>query len=393
MTSTAQAEKSSLRVMGLAGFASMVSMRMCDPMLVVLGQEFQVTTGEASRVVSAFAVAYGVLQLIYGPLGDRFGKLRVISLAVLACAVFSALTSMAPNLSVLVVMRAFMGAAAAGIIPLCMAWIGDQVAYDRRQETLARMMSATVSGMMVGLWFGGFAAEHLSWRMAFAVVSALFATAAFVLWRKLRRTQAQAAVMEASGFIAYFSNTFKLLRNRRVRQVLTVTAIEGALVFGAMAFIPTHLHQQFDMSVVFAGTVMMLYGVGGLIYSRLARQWLGWLGGERGLVRTGAALIVAGLLILAWAHQPMLGMLGCFSTGFGFYMLHNTLQTQATQMAPTSRGTAVTLFACLLFFGQSSGVLLMAQSVDRHLLPYAFSLCALGVAFLGAFVYRLVGQH
>jgi len=379
--------------MGLAGFASMVSMRMCDPMLVVLGQEFQVTTGEASRVVSAFAVAYGVLQLIYGPLGDRFGKLRVISLAVLACAVFSALTSMAPNLSVLVVMRAFMGAAAAGIIPLCMAWIGDQVAYDRRQETLARMMSATVSGMMVGLWFGGFAAEHLGWRMAFAVVSALFATAAFVLWRKLHRTHAQAAVMEASGFIAYFSNTFKLLRNRRVRQVLTVTAIEGALVFGAMAFIPTHLHQQFDMSVVFAGTVMMLYGVGGLIYSRLARQWLGWLGGERGLVRTGASCIVLGLLVLAWAHAPVLGMFSCLATGFGFYMLHNTLQTQATQMAPASRGTAVTLFACLLFFGQSSGVLLVAESVDRQWLPYSFSLAAGGVAVLGYFFSRLVGKH
>jgi len=89
----------------------------------------------------------------------------------------------------------------------------------------------------------------------------------------------------------------------------------------------------------------------------------------------------------------MLGMLGCLSTGFGFYMLHNTRQTQATQMAPTSRGTAVTLFACLLFFGQSSGVLLMAQSVDRHWLPYAFSLAALGVAILGTFVYRLVGKH
>lgn len=393
MTSTAQAERSSLRVMGLAGFASMLSMRMCDPMLVVLGQEFQVSTGEASRVVSAFAVAYGVLQLIYGPLGDRFGKLRVIFLAVLACAVFSALTSMAPNLSMLVVMRAFMGAAAAGIIPLCMAWIGDHVAYDRRQETLAKMMSATVSGMMVGLWFGGFAAEHLGWRMAFAVVSVLFASAAFVLWRKLRSMSAQAVASDASGFIAYFSNTFKLLRNRRVRQVLSVTAIEGALVFGAMAFIPTHLHQQFDMSVVFAGSVMIFYGVGGLLYSRLARRWLGWLGGERGLVRTGAAFIVLGLLTLAWAHQPVLGVLGCLFTGFGFYMLHNTLQTQATQMAPSSRGTAVTLFACLLFFGQSSGVLLVAESVDRGWLPYTFSLAALGVAVLGAFVYRLVGKH
>mgnify|MGYP000343691562 FL=1 len=393
MTATAQAERNSLRVMGLAGFASMVSMRMCDPMLVVLGQEFQVTTGEASRVVSAFAVAYGVLQLIYGPLGDRFGKLRVIFLAVLACAVFSALTSMAPNLSVLVVMRAFMGGAAAGIIPLCMAWIGDQVAYDRRQETLARMMSATVSGMMFGLWFGGFAAEHLGWRTAFALVSALFAVAAWVLWRKLRSQPAQADALEASGFMAYFSNTFQLLRTRRVRQVLTVTAIEGALVFGAMAFIPTHLHQQFDMSVVLAGSVMMFYGVGGLIYSRLARRWLGWLGGERGLVKTGAGFIVLGLLTLAWAQQAMLGMLACLATGFGFYMLHNTLQTQATQMAPSSRGTAVTLFACLLFFGQSTGVLLVAESVDRGWLPYTFSLAALGVAVLGGFVHRLVGKH
>jgi predicted MFS family arabinose efflux permease len=390
--SAEQAERNSLRVMGLAGFASMASMRLCDPMLVVLGQEFQVTTGEASRVVSSFAVAYGVLQLFYGPLGDRFGKLRVISLAVLACAVFSAITSMASDLTLLVVMRAFMGAAAAGIIPLSMAWIGDQVAYDRRQETLAKLMGYTVTGMMAGLWFGGFAAENLGWRSAFALVSALFSVIAFLLWRKLRSMSPNKAI-EAAGFLAYFINTFQMLRIRRVRQVLAVVAIEGALVFGVMAFIPTHLHQQFDMSVVFAGSVMMLYGVGGLVYSQLARRWLGWLGGERGLVKTGATCIVAGLLVLAWAHHPALGMLGCLATGFGFYMLHNTLQVQATQMAPASRGTAVTLFACLLFFGQSTGVVLMAQSVDRDWLPYTLSLAAMGVALLGYFVNRLVGRH
>ena len=138
---------------------------------------------------------------------------------------------------------------------------------------------------------------------------------------------------------------------------------------------------------------MMLYGVGGLLYSQLARRWLGWLGGERGLVKTGAVSIVLGLLLLAWAHQPVLGMLGCFATGFGFYMLHNTLQVQATQMAPASRGTAVTLFACLLFFGQSSGVLAMAFSVDRGWLPYAFTAAACGVAALGVVVSRLVGRH
>ena len=390
-----QAERNSLRVMGLAGFASMASMRMCDPMLVVLGQEFHITTGEASQVVSVFAVAYGLSQLLYGPLGDRFGKLRVIFLAVSACALFSAITSQVTDFEVLVVLRGFMGAAAAGIIPLSMAWIGDQVAYERRQETLAKLMGYTVSGMMVGLWFGGFAAEHVGWRTALAVVSCVFAIAAGWLWRKLRQTPAMPAGAEPPTFsmASYFSNTWAMLRLPRVRQVLAVTAVEGALVFGAMSFAPTHLHQQFGLSVLVAGSVMMLYGVGGLVYSQLARRWLVWLGGERGLVRTGAASIVLGMLLLAWAQQPVWAMLACLATGFGFYMLHNTLQVQATQMAPASRGTAVTLFASGLFFGQSSGVVIMADSVDRGWLPYAFTVAAVGVALLGVFVQRLVGRH
>jgi predicted MFS family arabinose efflux permease len=49
--------------------------------------------------------------------------------------------------------------------------------------------------------------------------------------------------------------------------------------------------------------------------------------------------------------------------GFGFSMVHNTVQANATQMAPTARGTATSMFALLLFMGQSSGVLLAAALV------------------------------
>ena len=390
-------ERQHLTLLGLAGFASMASMRICDPMLVVLGQEFQVSTGDASAVVSVFAVVYGVLQLFYGPLGERFGKLRVVSLAVSACAVFSAITALSVNLPMLVILRGFMGAAAAGIIPLSMAWVGDQVPYERRQEILAKLMSATVLGMMSGLWFGGFAADTVGWRSAFVLLAAMFGVAAVLLLRRLRQqakrqAQGQTVPVAAPGLSAAFRLTGQLLGTPRVRWILTVTAIEGALVFGAMAFMPTHLHQQFGLSVVAAGSVMMLYGVGGLLYSQMARRWLAWLG-ERGLVRTGAALVAVGLLVLAWGSGVWLGMLACLMTGLGFYMLHNTLQVQATQMAPAARGSAVTLFACSLFFGQSTGVLIMAQSVDLGWLAYAFTAAAVGVSGLGVLVYRLVGRH
>lgn len=385
-----------LRLISVAAFSSMASMRVCDPMLVTLSQEFHVTTGDASAVIAAFAVAYGVLQLFYGPLGDRFGKVRVIIGATFACAVFSAVTALAPTLPVLVVSRAFMGAAAAGIIPLSMAWIGDSVAYEQRQETLARLMVATVSGMMAGQWFGGFAVEALGWRWAFAVLSVLFLTAATLLLRQMRATVAGAAAAgdhpgEPAAFSlpAYLATTGRLLRMPRVRWVLAIVAVEGALGFGTMAFVPARMVDGFGLSASAAGGVMVLYGVGGLVYSLMARRWLALLG-EKGLALLGAVMIGTGLLLLAWAPLVHLAVVGCFCAGLGFYMLHNTLQVQATQMAPEARGTAVTLFACLLFLGQSLGVLAVAASVDRGWIAQVFSMAAVGVVVLGVLVARRV---
>jgi len=385
-----------LRLISVAAFSSMASMRVCDPMLVTLSQEFHVTTGDASAVIAAFAVAYGVLQLFYGPLGDRFGKVRVIIGATFACAVFSAVTALAPTLPVLVVSRAFMGAAAAGIIPLSMAWIGDSVAYEQRQETLARLMVATVSGMMAGQWFGGFAVEALGWRWAFAVLSVLFLTAATMLLRQVRATAASAAAAgdhpaepPAFSLPAYLATTGRLLRMPRVRWVLAIVAVEGALGFGTMAFVPARMVDGFGLSASAAGGVMVLYGVGGLVYSLMARRWLALLG-EKGLALLGAMMIAVGLLLLAWAPVVHLAVVGCFCAGLGFYMLHNTLQVQATQMAPEARGTAVTLFACLLFLGQSLGVLAVAASVDRGWIAQVFSIAAAGVVVLGVLVSRRV---
>ena len=388
-----------LRLISLAAFSSMASMRVCDPMLVALAEEFRVTTGDAAAVVAAFAVAYGVLQLVYGPLGDRLGKLRVIIGATAACAVFNAVTAVAPDFAVLVVARAAMGAAAAGIIPLSMAWIGDQVPYAQRQETLARLMAATVTGMMAGQWFGGFATETLGWRAAFAVLAVLFAVAAVLLWRHVRtesatpQALAQAAADAAErppfSLAGYVASTVAVLRVPRVRWVLAVVAIEGALAFGTLAFVPARMVDGFGLSASAAGGAMVLYGVGGLLYSVFARHWLAWLG-ERGLALAGGALIAAGLLLLAWAPVVAWAVVGCFLAGLGFYMLHNTLQVQATQMVPQARGTAVTLFACLLFLGQSTGVLIVAFSVDRGWLPPMFTAAAVGVIVLGVTVSRRV---
>ena len=66
--------------------------------------------------------------------------------------------------------------------------------------------------------------------------------------------------------------------------------------------------------------------------------------------------------------------------GVSYYMLHNSLQTEATEIAPSARGSAVALFACGLFAGQGIGPLLFGALV--HASGFATALLASGAGIL-----------
>ncbi len=382
-----------LPFVGLIAFASMALTRVCDPMLTTLGSEFQVSIGQASRVVSWYAIAYGALQLVWGPLGDRLGKLRIVIWAGFTCSILSLAAGFSTDFSLLVAVRVAMGAAAAAIIPLSMAWIGDLVDYENRQATLARLMAATVTGMMAGQWVGGLAADHLGWRWAFIALSVTFFVATVLLYRRMYRwgKTPSSEPQPKMPLIQHLAKTGRLIAVPRVRWMLSITALEGALAFGPLAFAPSQLIKSFGLSVTMAGAVMMLYGVGGLTYALAAKRWLQALG-ERGLASLGGGAIAVSLLMLGWGGHPAIGALACALGGLGFYMLHNTLQTQATQMAPQARGAAVALFASVLFIGQSLGVSVVAVFMDGASTWMVFSFAALGIFLLGLLVARMLGQ-
>jgi len=251
-----------LPLLAVAGFASMMSMRLCDAMLPAIAQTFGTEPGNAARVISAFAIAYGLLQLAYGPLGDRFGKPLVISMATFVCSAGALAAALSPTLEALTWGRVVMGAGAAGIIPLTMAWIGDQVPYSQRQEVLARLLGSTVLGMMAGSWAGGILAETLGWRAGFFAMALVFAGVGVAL---------------RVGHVGAGDTTPRLLRHSYLAQIATVIAspwsrrvlavafVEGALVFGALAFVPSYLHDRFQLPLAEGGGVLALFGLGGLL--------------------------------------------------------------------------------------------------------------------------------
>lgn len=348
-----------ITALALAALASGVSMRLADALLPRLAREFEVSLGQASQVVTVFAVAYGLAQLLFGPLGDRFGKYRVIGWSCAASALTALLCALAHSHDALMAARLLAGASSSAVIPLAMAWIGDVVAYERRQPVLARFLIGQITGFAIGVWAGGYAAEHLDWRTPFYGVAVLFALAAVLLQWVRRGLPASVVAPRAAAPGNLLQRTLgefgAVLVRPWARVVLVTVFFEGACLYGPFAFIAAHLHQRFDLPLSTVGALVMLFALGSMSYALGARLLIGRLG-EVVLVRTGSVFMAAALGVLAFAPTWWWAMPACAVLGLGFYMMHNTLQTHATQMAPERRGAAVATFAASLFLGQSLGV-------------------------------------
>lgn len=357
-----------------AGFASMASIRLADPMLPAMARDFGTEPAEVSGAITFFALAYGLMQLAWGPLGDRLGKLRVIGSATVAATLGSIACALAPDLRSLELARLLTGVFCAAIIPMSIAWVGDVVPLQQRQATLARLSTGTITGMIVGQVAGGLLADWVSWRAAFALMALVFLPAGLMVLRMHRRIgpSRQGSGAGRGGRL----DTFRLILAKPAARVVLLTAlVEGAVLFAAMALIPTWLHEFTGMSLSQAGMAMAAMGIGGLLYSGFARRWISVLG-ERRMVRLGTSLITLSFLVLVGGMSlavhlqaapgalPVVLVAGacCAVYGLGMYMAHNTLQTHASQMSEDHRATAVGLFAVSLFMGQSVGVPLWAKA-------------------------------
>ena len=375
-------------VLSLAGFASAAAQRAADPLLPLLAESFGTTAGGASAVITAFAIAYGALQLVNGPIGDRVGKYRMVFWVTAISAAGNLACALAPTLPLLVLARFASGATIGAIVPLAIAWIGDAVPYEKRQPVLARFLIGSMLGGALTTTLSGVLGERYGWQAIFYVMAGLYVAAAVLLYLELKSnpaTQLQTGAREPMH--RAFSRMLGLTRGPWVRVVLFTVFVEGALSHGGLAFAAYHGHHALGLSIAGSGLLVASAPVGGLLYAAVAGRLVPRLG-ERGLVIGGGLLLSVGLPGFAAAPGPLWAVPCLVAQGMGLYMMHNTLQLHATQMAPDSRGAALALFAFCLFTGQSLGVWLASLLVDaRGTLP-VFVAAGAGLALLAYFFQR-----
>ncbi len=355
----------SIILLAAAGFASQAQIRVTDSLLPQIATDFQTTVGIAAIVLTTYAITHGSIQFVAGPIADRFGKYRTVAIASAVAAVLVALCGTAASLPQLAVARLATGAVASWVIPVSMAYIGDVTPADRLQPIIARYASGYILGQLFGQAAGGVLGDLFGWRKVFFALAGLFAVAAAgLIFELVADPTTHAKSRHAASGRGFRADYAALFSNPFARMILAVGFIEGALAWGAFAYIGANLHVRFDLSLTLVGLTVACFGVGGLIYSGLVRLLVYRLG-QTGLAIVGGFAISAAYVVLAFQPAWWFAPLAVMAIGLGFYMFHNTLQTNATQMTPQARGTAVAIFSSALYFGQTAGVTVGALVIDR----------------------------
>ena len=354
-TASGGSATSAITLLAVASFASQSMVRVSDSLLPQISTDMGVSVGAASIVVTAYALAHGSVQLVIGPVGDRFGKYACIIAACAAASVLVLLCGLATSLPMLVAARLACGLAAGWIIPLAFAFLGDVIPYERRQQVLGTFLSGQILGQLFGQAAGGVLGDLFGWRRVFFFLAALFALATVALVIEFLRnpiTRAgHATATRSRGFIV---DNLTVLRSPWARAVIAMGFIESLFMFGGFAYVGADLHLRFGVNFAVVGLFVGAFAIGGLIYSLSVRRLVERLG-QIGLVTGGGVMLALAYATIAFAPHAYFAPFAITGIGLGYYMLHNTLQTNATQMTPEARGTAVGIFSAALYFGQTLG--------------------------------------
>lgn len=379
--------------LAVVAFAAQAMVRVTDSLLPQIAVDLNVTVGAASIVVTAYLLAHGSVQLVIGPIGDRFGKYLCVSIAAAVSTVLVAVCALAPSLPVLVAARLGSGLATGWIIPFALAFVGDVIPYERRQQVIGTFLSGQILGQMFGQAAGGVLGDLFGWRNVFFLLAGLLAVATAGLFYELLRNPitrvSRAAAEKPLGFIA---GNAAVLRSPWARTLIAMAFIEAAMLFGAFTYVGADLHLRFGLGFTLVGLFVGFFAVGGLAYS-LSVRFLVSRFGPTGLAAGGGMMLAAAYVTLALEPFYWMAPLAITATGLGFYMLHNTLQTNATQMTPEARGTALGLFSAALYLGQTAGVAAGGVVFDRYTAVPVFLTAAVVLLGLGLWFARALKRR
>ncbi len=347
-----------IMILGLAGFVVMADNWVVSPILPAISSSIQVSPVKAGLIISAYMIPFGLFQLIFGPVADRYGKRLVVSSSMALFTLGTALCGLGAGLFDLSLYRGLTGVFAASVMPISLALIADVVPLERRQQAIGTFMGIAFLGQGLSMAIGGSIAYFVSWREVFFTYAALSVLSTILLFVTGREDQEKRN--PESEFLKPY---LELLGHSKTLVVYLVVLVEGILIVGSFSYLGAYAENLFGYNYLSIGLTLAAFGVGAMISGRLVGKIVPRIG-RINVLTLGLLSAVSADFILFWVESsPFELILAVALLGIGFMLAHSSLLTIATEFAQSARGTAMSLVAFCFMGGGGIGTALGSVAI------------------------------
>lgn len=336
--------------------------------------------------ISAFIIAAGIGQLIWGGASDKFGRKPALGVGLVVFLAGCLLATLAPNISLLLAARALQGFGAAAAIVSSRAIIRDLYSGDELARSLALASAIFAAGPILAPLAGGLIAEFAGWRSIFFVLTVYVLALIMVLTGTPETLQQKAA--DALLPATFLRRASRMLTHPQSRHFLLLSAVISSSILLILASLPIIYEVQFGVAGLLFAVFFAFHGIGIILGQIVNRRLIRIHGPVHAMISAGVVLVIASSLILSFAFFDLLNVYLMSALMFLFATSYLIVYSNSSAMVLDPHGDIAGFAAS--FFGlvsQVGGSLIAAVIVVFT----GSSAVAFAVSLLGVCTVSLTG--
>lgn len=322
----------------------LLAMTICIPSMQEWGAIFGSSQAAVQLTFSGYVVAYGGLQLLYGPLSDRLGRKKILLLGLTLGGLGSLAAALAGDLVMLTAARVLQGAGCAAGMVVGRAMVPDL--FDGPQRT--RVMAYI--GMALGLVpplatvIGGQLHVRLGWQANFVLLTGLAVVLFIAAWRGLPDRAAPVAAPQQAHWLRDMASSYaQLARAPGFLLYVVLLSMTTATFYAFLAGAPIVLG-SYGVGPAGIGYYIMqvplAYIVGNYLTTHMVHRV-----GERAVMRLGQGSSLTGIVLmlvlaLAGVDTPLALSLPLLLVGIGHGLLVPPALIGTVGLLPALAGAA-----------------------------------------------------
>ena len=350
-----------------------------------ISKDLGLSISAAAISVTSYMMAFGLFTILFGPLADRFGKVRIINIAAIGTAIFSMLGALAFNLPSLIFFRTMNGIFGAGIIPVTLALVGELYDEKHRQKALGKVLGITFLGGAMATAIGGTISYFGSWRLVYLIYGIGEFLLAIIIMKVLKKDQPVVKKLQI------FSSYKKAFENKSFIQITSVVFLSGFTVLGSFTYAGISIMEKTGYNIFIVGLVLSFFGIGTVVGGRFVQSL------RKNLKKN--FLIVSGIIgfislnIMALSSNIFIIGIGLFGFGLAYMLIHSTLVATAQEKLPKMKGTVMSLVSLNLFLGAAVGTQVNGYFMEIYSTSAIFSLVSFVMLGMGILSSVLVLKY